>query len=61
VVASRPPRNEERGAQTAATETGVETYRDSIGASGRIRHGKDLSMYAVEDYAHVKHVMASLS
>jgi betaine-aldehyde dehydrogenase len=24
-------------------------------------YGKDLSMYAVEDYTHVKHVMASLS
>jgi betaine-aldehyde dehydrogenase len=31
------------------------------GGYGQSGYGKDLSMYALEDYTHVKHVMASLS
>jgi len=31
------------------------------GGYGQSGYGKDLSMYAVEDYTHVKHVMASLA
>jgi betaine-aldehyde dehydrogenase len=31
------------------------------GGYGESGYGKDLSMYAVEEYTHVKHVMASLS
>ncbi len=31
------------------------------GGYGQSGYGKDLSMYALEDYTQVKHVMASLS
>jgi betaine-aldehyde dehydrogenase len=40
---------------------GLLTSEMPHGGYGQSGYGKDLSMYALEDYTQIKHVMASLS